>query len=80
LDPRFRTLALIDYCLRSVENNERVVIVPDARLRTSGADITVNDLPAIWRLRERWAQLHTHDPYFNPNFRTDRGDFEPIRG
>ncbi len=68
-------LALIDYCLRAGEHHHRTVIVPDARLRTTGADTTTNDLPAIWQLRTTWAQTHTHDPYYNPNYRTDRGDF-----
>jgi hypothetical protein len=80
LDPQCRELALIDYCLRAMDTGQRVVIVPDTRLRIIGPHITVNDLPAIWRLRERWARTHTHDLYFNPNYRTDRGDFEPIRG
>jgi GT2 family glycosyltransferase len=75
LDPRFREHALIEYCLRATETGWRVVIVPDARVRATGSDITTNDLPAIWRLRERWAQTHSDDPYYNPNFRTDRGDF-----
>ena len=75
LDPRFRELALIEYCLRATDAGGRVVIVPDARLRATGPDTTTNDLPAIWRLRQRWAQTHTHDPYYNPNYRTDRGDF-----
>jgi O-antigen biosynthesis protein len=79
LDLRLLELALIDYCLRATETGGRVVIVPDARLRVIGPDTTVNDLGTIWRLRDRWAQTHTHDPYYNPNFRTDRGDFEPIR-
>jgi hypothetical protein len=78
LDPRHRELALIDYCLRATGTGGRVVIVPDARMRTTGPDATVNDFPAIWRLRESWGQSHTHDPYYNPNFRTDRGDFEPV--
>jgi glycosyltransferase involved in cell wall biosynthesis len=77
LDPRFRELALIDYCLRATEAGGRIVIVPDARLRVTGRDPTVNDLPVIWRMRESWVKTHTHDPYYNPNFRTDRGDFEP---
>ena len=42
-------------------------------------DHTTNDLPAIWRLRHQWARTHTHDPYYNPNYRTDRGDFVPAR-
>ena len=75
LDPHFGELALIEYCLRATGAGWRVVIVPDARLRAIGPDVTTNDLPAIWRLRERWAQGHTHDRYYNPNYRTDRGDF-----
>jgi O-antigen biosynthesis protein len=75
LDPQFREFALIEYCLRATDSGRRVVIVPDARLRATGPDTTTNDLSAIWRLRERWAQIHTHDPYYNPNYRTDRGDF-----
>ena len=73
---RYGELALIDYCLRAGQrSDQRTVIVPDARLRTTGPDPTTNDLPAIWRLRDTWAKTHTHDPYYNPNYRTDRGDF-----
>jgi hypothetical protein len=79
LDPQFGDLALIDYCLRATDAGERVVIVPDARLRAVGPDITTNDLPAIWRLRQAWAQTHTHDPFYNANYRTDRGDFIAAR-
>jgi GT2 family glycosyltransferase len=79
LNAQFGDLVLVEYCLRATEAGQRIVIVPDARLRATGPDRTTNDLPAIWRLRRRWAQNHTHDPYYNPNFRTDRGDFEPIR-
>ncbi len=79
LDPQLGEFALIDYCLRATDTCQRIVIVPDARLRTTGADTTTNDLPMIWRLRNTWAQDHTHDPYYNSNYRTDRGDFEPIR-
>jgi len=75
LDPRFGELALIEYCLRANERAMRVVIVPDARLRATGPDLTTNDLPGIWRLRQRWGQSHTSDRYYNPNYRTDRGDF-----
>jgi GT2 family glycosyltransferase len=80
LDSRFQDLALIDYCLRATTTGQRVVIVPDARLRTTGSDDTVNDLPAIWRLRNTWAHTHTHDPYYNPNYRNDRGDFALVDG
>ncbi len=75
LDPQFRDLALIEYCLRATDLGQRVVIVPDARVRTTGPDTTTNDLPTIWRLRQRWAENHSHDRYYNRNYRTDRGDF-----
>jgi hypothetical protein len=75
LDPAHKDLALIDYCLRAGDHAQRTVIVPDARLRTTGPDPTTNDLPALWHLRATWAHTHTHDPYYNPNYRTDRGDF-----
>jgi GT2 family glycosyltransferase len=78
LDAHFGGLALTEYCLRAADAGGRVVIVPDARLRATGPDLTTNDLAAIWRLRQRWAQTHTDDPYYNPNYRTDRGDFAPI--
>jgi len=79
LDPDFGELAMIDYCLRATDTGQRVVIVPDARLRATGPDLTTNDLPAIRRLQQSWARNHTEDPYYNPNYRTDRGDFEPVR-
>ncbi|MFL5859789.1 MAG: glycosyltransferase, partial [Solirubrobacteraceae bacterium] len=75
LNPSLRPLALIDYCLRAGQRGQRTVIVPDARLRTTGPDPTINDLPALWNFRAAWARTHTHDPYYNPNYRTDRGDF-----
>ncbi len=75
LDARFGELALIEYCLRATDTGQRVVIVPDARVRATAPATTVNDLPAIWRLRQTWARAHTGDPYYNPNYRTDRGDF-----
>jgi GT2 family glycosyltransferase len=79
LNAHYKSLALIDYCLRATSTHQRIVIVPDARLRTTGPDTTTNDLPTIWQLRTTWAQTHTHDPYYNPNYRTDRGDFQHVR-
>ncbi len=73
LDPELGEPALIDYCLRATDAGQRVVIVPDARLKATGPDRTTNDLPAIWRLREAWAKTHTHDPYYNPNYRPTAG-------
>lgn len=74
LDPSLHELALIDYCLRATEGGRRVVLVPDARLRTTGPDPTMNDLPAIWALRAGWAEHHSSDPYYNAGYLTDRGD------
>ncbi len=76
LDDRFGDLALIDYCLRARLAGGRIVIVPDARLRSTGPDHTINDLPALRRLRGTWSQAG--DPYYNPSYRTDRGDFERL--
>ncbi|MGA2013503.1 MAG: hypothetical protein ABSH51_23635, partial [Solirubrobacteraceae bacterium] len=66
-------LALIDYCLRAGDTGQRTVLVPDARLRTTGPDHTLNDLPAIRRLRA--ARVDFGDRFYNRGYRTDRGDF-----
>jgi hypothetical protein len=76
LNPTYGELAPIDYCLRATTTHQRIVIVPDARLRTTGPDPATNDLPTLYNLRHTWATTHTHDPYYNPTYRTDRGDFE----
>jgi hypothetical protein len=75
LDLGHGELALIDYCLRGGREGGRTVTVPDARLRFTGPDPAVNDLPALWRLQRDWAAGHDHDAYYNPGYRTDRGDF-----
>ena len=75
LDPDDHELALIGYSLRLTGAGARNVIVPDARLRTTGRDPTTNDLPALRHVRHTWAATHGTDPYYNPNYRTDRGDF-----
>jgi GT2 family glycosyltransferase len=74
LRAEFRDLVLIDYCLRAGDRHQRTVIVPDARLRVTGLDHTTNDLTGIWKLREAWARTRSRDPYYNANYRTDRGD------
>lgn len=77
LQPEWGELALVDLCLRATERNLRIVTVPDARLRITGADHTTNDLPRVWQIRRYWQAHHAHDPHYNPNLRTDRGDFTP---
>jgi hypothetical protein len=76
LDPGAGGLALVDYCLRAERDcGLRTVLVPDARLRTIGADGATNDLPRLWELGHRFGQTHARDPYYNPHFYRDRGDF-----
>jgi GT2 family glycosyltransferase len=75
LDDDAGELALIKYCLRAGQASGRIVTVPDARLRLTGPDPAVNDLPALWRLRREWAAGEAHDPFYNEGYRTDRGDF-----
>jgi GT2 family glycosyltransferase len=76
LDREFGELALVDYCIRAGDAGLRNVIVPDARVRI--ATEATNDLAAIRRLRARWRQRHNGDPFYNPHYRTDRGDFQPV--
>jgi GT2 family glycosyltransferase len=80
LRPEYRELSLIEYCLRAASAGGRTVVVPDARLRRTGPDPAVNDLPALAALRSEWSRTRSDDPYYNPNFRSDRGDFAPARG
>ena len=72
-------LAMVDYCLRATAAGMRVVTVPDARLRAIPYGGPVNDLPAIWRLRQAWGPAVARDPYYNPGYRQDRGDFTPVQ-
>ena len=74
LRPELGELALIDLCLRATDTGRRIVTVPDARVRTT-AEQPTNNLPNLWQLRHSWLRRHTHDPYYSPHYRTDRGDF-----
>ncbi len=71
-------LAPIDYCLRAIQAGMRVVSVPDARLQAVGTDETSNDLTCLERFRQAWRRALPRDPYYNPNYRQDRGDFAEI--
>jgi hypothetical protein len=68
-------LGLVDYCLRARGAGLRVVTLSDTRLRAIPDDGPVNDLRAIWRLRQAWGSAVRLDPYYHPGFRQDRGDF-----
>ena len=67
-------LALIDDRLRAADKGLRTVTVADARVRSCDAERPVNDLAAVSRLRADYGARLT-DPYYNPGFRADRGDF-----
>ena len=76
LDPGAGGLVLVDYCLRAERDRGlRAVLVPDARMRMIGPDRATNDLPRLWELGHRFRQAHARDPYYNPRFYRDRGDF-----
>jgi GT2 family glycosyltransferase len=68
-------LALVDYCLRAAGAGLRVVTIADARLRAIADRGPTNDLPAIWRLRQAWGATAALDPYYNPGYLQDGGDF-----
>ena len=72
-------LAMTDYCLRGLRQNLRIVTVPDARLKTTVPVDPSNDLPRIWRFRDTWGRHIGTDPFYNQNYRYDRGDFERRR-
>ncbi len=79
LDHSARSLALAEYCVRAGDAGERIVTVPDVRMRLTAGDDADNDLPAMWSLADRWSATHDSDPFYNPGYRTDRGDFQVIR-
>jgi GT2 family glycosyltransferase len=67
-------VTLVDYCLRAADAGLRTVTVADSRVRSDDAADRTNDLPAIWSLAAQHP-ARTLDPYYNPGFRYDRGDF-----
>ena len=77
LDPSRRGLALTDYCVRGAAVGLRSVSVAEARLWTRDTVVAPNDLTAMTRLQQTWRAHFGHDPYYNPNYRDDRGDFVP---
>ncbi len=75
LHPELGALALIDFCLRAIDAGQRIVSVPDARVRATTSEYILNDLPGLWQLRRNWCKSHTRDPYYSRHYRNDRGDF-----
>ena len=78
LRPEYAELMLVDHCLRAGDRDLRTVLVPESRLIITGEDRTMNDLVRADRLaRVRWGR---GDPYWNPGWRTDHGDFAATAG
>lgn len=64
IDAGMANLALPDFCLRARGIGLRTVLASDAILRRPHGWATVNDLAAMDRFKNRWAELE-RDPYFD---------------
>ncbi|MBO0767726.1 MAG: glycosyltransferase [Solirubrobacterales bacterium] len=73
LDTAHGDLALIDYCLRARASGGRIVLVPDVRVRVYGRPPS-NDLVTLATINGHWSEAGG-DPYYNPAFDPQRGDF-----
>ncbi len=73
LRPEYGDLVLVELGLRARDAGLRNVLVPDVRLGLASADYVDNEPQLLWRMqRERGGEV---DPFYNPAFRDDRGDF-----
>ncbi len=79
LRPERESLMLVDYCTRACVGHERAVLVPDARVGALDPNALINDLDNLRRQQDEWLRTREGDPYFNPNFRSDRGDLVVAR-
>lgn len=71
------TFSDVDLCLKMRRAGYRIVYVPFARLYHHES---ATRRPAVEPLetevmRERWADVLAHDPYYNPNLSRERADF-----
>jgi GT2 family glycosyltransferase len=66
----------IDYCLRAVTSDRRVVFTPYAQLYhyegATKSGITAQELEAF---KERWGEQWSQDPFYNPNLSINFHDF-----
>jgi hypothetical protein len=74
----------VDYCLRLGERGLRTMVTPFARLQYA-EDFThparalgFADTQRIEAFQHTWAALSTVDPYYNPNFGQDDGQYRLI--
>jgi O-antigen biosynthesis protein len=80
LDDELGELTEVDFCLRARERGMRIVSAPDALVRSVRPTPPVNDLAALATFRARWRERLGRDPYLNPGYWGDRGDFVPRPG
>ena len=73
------SVADVDYCLRAIRTNRRVVFTPYARLQTSGAPARpmAPDAESMQVLRGRWGAVLERDPHYNPNLDAGSADYQP---
>lgn len=67
----------VEYCLRLLDRNLRIVYVPQAELyhyesKTRDAIVRQNEVDAIHRI---WKPKYNWDPYYNPNLSVATGEF-----
>ncbi len=75
IDEQLGSLGVIDFCLRAREREMRIVSAPDAVVRRTGPASPSNALGALYAFRMRWRDRLGSDPYYNPGYYGDRGDF-----
>lgn len=77
----------VDFCLRLLKNGYRNVVLSHVRLfhdesRSRGSDTAPDNQSRYAReaqvLRERWGDLITADPYYNPNLSRYGEDFSLV--
>ncbi len=67
----------VDFCLRALEADMRIVYTPFALLyhhESASTGIRSNEAEEVL-FRKRWVEKIPLDPYYNPNFPSDRLDF-----
>ena len=71
------TFSDVDLCLKMRRAGYRIVYVPFARLyhHESGTRRPAVEPLETEVMRERWADVLAHDPYYNPNLSRERADF-----
>ena len=68
-------LADADLCLKMRRGGYLIVYTPFAKLCWHQAPVDQIDTNGEAIMRERWAGILRHDPYYNPNLSRERADF-----